>query len=183
MRATVRFAVRVWDPLQRLLHWTLVAAVAASWLTTLAFFAAHQPAGYIALAVVLVRVVWGFVGSRHARFSDFVRGPRATWAYLGSLRRHAGPRHLGHNPLGAWMVLALLGCIVALALSGWLYTTDALWGDATVETLHVALAWGLLGLIAVHVGGVLFASRRQHENLILAMITGDKAGPSDSDPR
>ncbi len=79
------------------------------------------------------------------------------------------------------MVLALLLCVAALALTGWLYTTDALWGDETVETVHVALAWGLLGLIAVHVGGVLFTSHRQHENLIAAMLTGDKPAMTDSD--
>lgn len=170
--------VRVWDRLQRLLHWTLVLAIALAWLSTLAFGSLHQPVGYAALAIVLLRIVWGFVGSRYALFSQFVRGPRATIEYLRALQQRTEPHHLGHNPLGGWMILALLACVLGLALTGWLYTTDAFWGDETVDYLHQALAWGMLALIAMHVAGVLFTSRRQHENLVKAMFSGDKeAGP------
>jgi cytochrome b len=184
---------RVRDPLVRVLHCSLVSAVAASWLGTFAIAGAHQPAGYLALAIVLLRTAWGFVGSHHAQFSEFVRGPRQTCHYLRALRRHAEARYLGHNPLGGWMVLALLTCIMGLGLTGWLYTTDALWGNPTVDSLNRALAWGLLALVAVHVAGVLFTSHRQHENLVEAMFTGDKAesaqahghgsAPMASDPR
>jgi cytochrome b len=133
-------AVRVWDPLVRLLHWGLVIALTLCWLGTFAIPGVHQPAGYVALAIVLLRLLWGGIGSRYARFAQFVRGPRATWSYLRAMLQRREPRHLGHNPLGACMVLALLANVAGLALTGWLYTTDRFWGDATVERVHLALA-------------------------------------------
>ena len=174
-------AVKVWDRPVRVLHWTLVVSIALGWLTTFWWFGAHQPVGWIALAAVALRLVWGFAGSQHARFAQFVRAPRATFAYLHQMQRGDEPRHLGHNPLGAWMTVALLWCVIALCVTGWLYTTDALWGDATVEMLHRGFAWGLLGLIALHVGGVIFTSLRQRENLVRAMLNGEKRGPRDDD--
>lgn len=179
-------AVPVWDRVVRTLHWSLVTAVALAWLSTDWFgrpwpaSAWHQPAGYLALAVVLLRVVWGFVGRGHARFADFVRAPRAVLAYVGQLLRGREARHVGHNPLGGWMILALMACVVGLALTGWLYTTDRFWGDETVERVHTALAWSLLVLAALHVAGVLFTGWRQRENLIAAMWSGRKR-PPDTD--
>jgi len=166
--------VRVWDPLVRVLHWSLVLAVAASWLSTLAFYKLHQPAGYLALGIVLLRVLWGRVGSHYARFGQFVCGPRAIGAYALALLQRREPRHIGHNPLGACMILLLLGCVASLGLTGWMYTSDAFWGDATVEFLHTTLAWSLLVLIALHVAGVLFTGARQRESLVRAMVTGRK---------
>ena len=176
-------AVRVWDPLQRLMHWSLVLAVAAAWLSTMVLFDSHEAAGWAALAIVLLRMLWGFVGSRYARFSEFVRSPHATLCYVRALRRHAEPHYVGHNPLGGWMVLALLGCVAGLGLTGWLYTTDALWGNAVVDYTHQTLAWLLLALIALHVAGVFFTGRRHRENLVAAMITGRKAEGAEARPR
>jgi cytochrome b len=173
--------VKVWDWPVRLLHWTLVGSIALGWLTTFLWFGAHQPVGWIALAAVALRLVWGFAGSRHARFAQFVRTPRATFVYLRQMRRGSAPRHLGHNPLGAWMINALLLCVTALCVTGWLYTTDALWGNATVDMLHRGFAWGLLGLIVLHVGGVIFTSLRQRENLVRSMLNGAKRAPRDDD--
>lgn len=170
--------VAVWDRLVRLLHWSLLLSLIVCWLGSFALPGVHQPAGYLALTLVAVRLWWGVVGSRYARFSDFVRGPRATWAYAHSVLQRREPHHLGHNPLGAWMIVALLGCVLALSLTGWLYTTDRFWGDAQVEALHLALAWALLGLALLHVAGVFYTSRRQGESLLRAMVTGRKrAGP------
>jgi cytochrome b len=174
--------LRVWDPLVRGLHWSLVASITVSWLGTFAVPGVHQPGGWLALAIVLLRLLWGAVGSEYARFGQFVRGPRATWAYLLALLQRREARHLGHNPLGACMVLALLACIAGLGLSGWLYTTDAFWGDATVDTIHQALAWLLLALILLHVGGVVVTGRRQGENLARAMITGRKPAATPRRP-
>lgn len=167
--------MRVWDPLVRLMHWGLVLALWLSWLGSFAIPGVHQPAGYVALAIVLLRLLWGGIGSRYARFAQFVRGPRATWSHLRALLQRREPRHLGHNPLGACMVLALLADVAGLALTGWLYTTDRFWGDASVEQAHRLLAWALLGLVVLHVAGVLFTSLRQRENLVAAMFSGDKA--------
>jgi len=172
---------RVWDRPVRWLHWTLAGAVGAGWSTTLAFGGWHRAAGCLALAAVVLRVAWSGVGSRHARFTSFVRSPRATWTYLRLLLRGREPRYLGHNPLGGWMIVALMGCVGALAFSGWLYGTDAFWGDETVEAVHRAFAWALLALAALHVAGVLFTGRRQHENLVRAMIDGDKRAPGSGD--
>jgi cytochrome b len=171
--------LRVWDRPVRLMHWALVLALGLSWLGTFALAGVHQPLGYLALGLVLLRLAWGVVGSRYARFAQFVRGPRATWAYARALVQRREPLHLGHNPLGAWMVLALLAHVPALALTGWLYTTDRFWGDATVEAWHLALAWSLLALVLLHLGGVLFTSWRQRENLVRAMFTGRKPARDD----
>ncbi len=173
--------VRVWDRAVRTLHWVLVGAVALSALGLVALFGVHRPAGYVALAVVALRVAWGGFGAGYARFAQFVRGPRATLRYALALARHREPRYLGHNPLGGWMVVALMACIAGLALSGWLYTTDAFWGDASVEAVHRALAWALLGLVVAHLAGVLFTSLRQRENLVKAMLDGRKRAPSGDD--
>jgi cytochrome b len=168
-------SVQVWDRPVRLLHWGLVLSLLLCWLGTFALAGVHQPTGYLTLAIALLRLLWGFIGSRHARFAQFVRGPSDTWAYLRAMLQRREPRHLGHNPLGACMVLALLANVAGLALTGWLYTTDRFWADATVEQWHIALAWTLLGLVTLHVAGVLFTSRRQRENLVAAMFSGDKA--------
>jgi cytochrome b len=174
--------VPVWDRPVRLLHWLLVAAVAAAWLTTLGMLRWHEPVGYLAAAVVLARVGWGFAGNRHARFSGFLRGPAATRDYAARVLARSEPRYLGHNPLGGWMVLALLAAVAALGVTGWLYSaTDMFWGEAWLERLHAALAWLLLALIALHVAGVAFTSLRHGENLVRAMVDGAKQPPRPGD--
>lgn len=166
--------VRVWDPLVRLGHWTLAGAVAVAWLSHEGPARLHDGAGYLALAVVATRLLWGFVGPARARFVDFLRGPAATLAYARALLAGREPRFLGHNPLGGWMILALLSTVAATGLSGWLLTTDAFWGSEAVEELHEATANLLLLLIAGHVAGVLVTSWRHRESLVAAMITGRK---------
>ncbi len=174
--------MRVWDLAVRVLHWALAASVGIAWLTTAWFVQWHQPIGYAAAGLVLVRVVWGFAGGgRYARFAQFVRGPIATWRYARLALRGREPRYVGHNPLGAWMALALAGTVAALALTGWLYTTDLLWGDETVERLHCGFAWTIVALAAIHVGGVIFTSVRHRENLVAAMFDGRKRAAREGD--
>jgi cytochrome b len=176
-----RTPVKVWDPWVRTGHWTLAASVAAAWLTREGWGAWHEWVGYAALLLVALRLAWGWAGPRYARFAQFVRGPRETMGYaravLGGLER----RYVGHNPLGAWMILALLAVTALASLSGWLYTTDAFWGDERVEDLHEALAMLLLALAALHVTGVVGASLRHRENLVGAMIHGRKRPPAGDD--
>lgn len=164
----------VWDLPVRVLHWLLVLAVAAAWFTSEDTGALHQYLGYGALAIVCVRLAWHFVGNEYARFGQFVRGPAQTFFYLRTVLKGAPPRYLGHNPLGGWMVVALLSCVALLALSGWMLTTDLLWGYAWPVKLHATIAWLLLGLIALHVGGVVISSWMHRENLVAAMLTGEK---------
>lgn len=177
--------VRVWDGVVRTLHWTLVVSLAFATLTTLGWGSElHQAAGYVALAAVGLRLLWPWLrGARagHARFGSFVKAPRETLAYARAVLARREPRHLGHNPLGGWMIVALITTVAALAFTGWLYTTDAFWGDETVERVHEALAWWLLALVLLHLGGVAYTSLRQRENLVAAMLTGQKRAPAPGD--
>ncbi len=166
--------VPVWDPLVRLVHWSQAALIAAAWLSAGEWKWLHERLGYAVAALVALRVAWGFVGSRHARFSDFVRGPRAVGAYLGALVRGREPRMLGHNPAGGAMIVALLATVAATAFTGWLQTTDAFFGSDLVDAVHEALANLILALVTVHVGGVFFESWRHGESLVGAMLTGRK---------
>ena len=100
--------VAVWDPFVRIFHWTLVGAFATAWLTAEEIQPVHEFAGYAVAALVSFRLVWGFVGGRYARFSQFVRGPAATLSYVGDIAKGCERRFLGHNPAGAAMMVALL---------------------------------------------------------------------------
>lgn len=177
--------IRVWDGLVRTLHWTLAGAVATAWISghwpPTDFEAVHHTAGYVALAAVVLRLGWGFVGSRHARLAQFLRGPRAVLAYARALRAGREPRYVGHNPLGGWMALTLWLCAAAVAATGWLYTTEWLWGYAWLEALHSALGWLIAALVGTHLGGVVMTSRRHRENLVGAMFSGRKRAPEGDD--
>lgn len=172
---------RVWDPAVRVLHWTLVASVALAWATTEWLGPWHQPVGWAALAIVVARIAWGFAGPRYARFAQFVRGPRSTLRYARAFLSGSERRYLGHNPLGACMVLALIACVAGLAFTGWLYTTDRFWGDETVERVHLGLAWTMVVLAVLHVAGVVTASLRHRENLVASMWSGDKREAAGDD--
>lgn len=173
--------MKVWDLPVRALHLALVGAVVAAWVTTEKWTHWHDAIGYAALAVVLMRLVWGAVGGAHARFGQFVRGPRETFGYLAALLRGRASRYLGHNPLGGWMVVLLLGCVLAVGGTGWLCTTDRYWGDETMFALHAGLARTLVALVALHLTGVLAMSLRHRENLVAAMLHGRKRAPLEGD--
>jgi cytochrome b len=166
--------VRVWDRPVRLLHWTLAAAITLAWFTAEGNVSWHERFGYAALAAVALRIVWGFAGSVHARFSDFVRSPRETLAYARRVLNGTEERHLGHNPLGGWMALLLWLLAAATGVTGWLYTTDSFFGEAWLDQLHEALAWAIVAAVALHLAGVAFTSWRQRENLVQAMLSGHK---------
>lgn len=173
---------RVWDPFVRLFHWSLVASFAVAWLThegDLGWL--HQWAGYAAGALVLMRLLWGIVGTRYARFSHFIHHPSTVLAYLGDIATGREARHVGHNPAGGAMVVALLCGMLATAVTGWMMTTDTWYGVDWVQALHSLCAHGLLLLVLVHIGGVVLASRRHGENLVAAMVTGRKRRPGPRD--
>ena len=135
-----RPSLRVWDPLVRVLHWTLAISVALAWVTRTGFGRWHEAIGYVSLAAVGVRIVWGAAGPRYAKFRQFVRSPAAGLRYIRLVLQRRAPRYIGHNPLGGWMVLALIASTAAVGLTGWLYTTDAYWGEEWLEALHDACA-------------------------------------------
>lgn len=134
----------------------------------------HEFVGYGLLALIAVRIVWGFIGTKHARFSDFVTNPIVSMAYVKDIVVGHPKRYLGHNPAGAAMVLLLLIAVCSTAGTGWAMTTDALWGEEWIEELHEISAYGTIVLVAGHVIGVIVASIQHRENLLRAMITGRK---------
>ena len=173
--------MRVWDPYVRVVHWLLAIAVLLAWLTREGWGLWHDWLGYAALALTAARLPWGWFGPKHAGFADFLYAPGHTLAYARSFLTATAPRYLGHNPLGGWMIVALLAGVAATSATGWLYTTDTYWGVEWVATLHEWCANALLALAALHVAGIAAASLRHRENLIAAMIHGRKRTPGPND--
>lgn len=166
-------SVKVWDPLVRLIHWALAAAVIFALMSDESR-GLHKLAGYLAASLVLLRVIWGFAGPRHARFADFVYSPGAVLSYLRDVARLHPRRYLGHNPAGGAMILALFGLVLTASFSGWLSETDRFFGVFWVEAIHAASANLLIGLVVLHVLGVVTSSLLHGENLVRAMFTGRK---------
>ena len=172
--------VTVWDPLVRAFHWSLVAAFFTAFLVEDPA-TVHEGAGYVVLGLVAFRVVWGLIGPTYARFAGFVPRPRALRAYLAALVAGRAVRHLGHNPAGGAMIVALLVAVTVTAGSGWLSTTDRFWGVEWVEELHEVAAYLTVALVGLHVAGVIASSLLHHENLVRAMLTGRKRAPAADD--
>ena len=160
---------RVWDPFIRIFHWGLAGAVLIAFLTEDDLQGLYTLAGYTVIGLIAARILWGVIGTHHARFTDFVCGPRATLAYLGDILRGHPARYLGHNPTGAAMAVALLGGLTATALTG-VVALDHKW----MEGIHEAIAYATLFLIPLHLLGVAIASLQHKENLVRAMIDGYK---------
>jgi cytochrome b len=133
------------------------------------------------LGVVCLRICWGFTGSKYARFRQFIYSPGHTLKYSQDILHGRHQRYIGHNPLGGWMIATLLATLIAVCFTGWLYTTDTYWGVEWVEDLHEGLATLLLVLVAFHVGGVIFTSVFEKENLVTSMIHGRKRKPGAKD--
>lgn len=166
--------VKVWDPLVRMFHWSLVALFAFSYLTGEEWKKAHILSGYAIIGLLAVRILWGFVGTSHARFSDFIYSPRTTLGFLRDSVTMRAKRYIGHNPAGGAMVVALIAAISGIAATGYMMTTDAFWGVEWVEEAHQLLVNLTLGLVGLHIAGVILASFEHKENLVRAMITGRK---------
>ena len=170
----------VWDLPVRVFHWLMVLSFAGAYLTAESerWRLVHVTLGYTMVGLVVFRLAWGLVGSRYARFSNFVRGPAAVARYLRSLVSGRPEHHVGHNPAGALAILALLGLTMAIGLSGWSVYNDI--GGEWSEELHELAANTMLAVIGVHIAGVLLSSGLHRENLTASMITGRKSGrPED----
>ena len=167
-------SVKVWDLFVRVFHWLLVVAFATAWYSGGIWDNPHLAAGYAVLALVVARLVWGFIGSQHARFSDFIYGPRVILRYAAAMLRMRTPRYLGHNPAGGAMVITLLGTLLVICITGVMMTTDAFWGVQWVDNLHATVSTFALILVGLHIGGVIFAGIEHGENLVRAMVTGMK---------
>lgn len=165
--------VKVWDPLVRVFHWSLAALFLGNFLTEEGD-ALHRWMGYAVLALIGIRLLWGFVGTRHARFADWVPRPAQVSAYLRERLAGRSRRRLGHNPAAAVMILALLAGVSLVGLTGWLQTTDAFFGVEWLEEVHEVLAYGVLALVGLHVAAAIGESVHYRENLVRAMVTGRK---------
>ncbi len=186
---------RVWDLPTRLFHWLLVALFAFLWFSggeSDALMEWHMRAGYALLALLLFRMVWGFVGSRRSRFADFLVSPVAAWRYGRDFLRGRAPAWDGHNPLGGWMVLVMLVLLLAQTVSGLFATDDISLAGPLNGTVSSALAGALtdfhgfninllLVLAGLHVAAVA-AHRLRGERLTAAMISGRKRGAADQPP-
>ena len=180
--------VKVWDPLVRLFHWTLVLSFFIAYFTEEELLDLHVYAGYLVLGLVMFRLVWGFVGSQHARFKEFVYPPATVLSYIKQVVAFRAPRCLGHNPAGGAMIVTLLvmltlTCITGLALyggdefsgplAGMMAGVGEFWVEV-LEELHEFFANFTLFLVFLHVAGVIVASLQHHENLVRSMVTGYK---------
>lgn len=175
--------IPVWDWPVRIGHWLLVGAFALAWLTgeSEEWRLVHAFAGGTVVGVVLFRLLWGFLGTRHARFSSFVRGPVAVLDYVTSLLRGDASQYAGHNAAGGWAIVGLLSLGLLTGVSGWLVYQDSFsnMGGEWLGELHEALASGMLAVAALHVAGVVVSSLAHRENLVRAMFTGLKQGRPD----
>ncbi len=172
--------ILVWDWPVRLGHWLMVGGFTLTWLTgdSETFRLVHVIAGATVVGVASFRLAWGFIGSRYARFGDFVRGPTAVKDYLTSLLRLQPTHHVGHNPAGGWAIVLLLGLGIVTGLAGWAIYNDI--GGHWLEEVHEALAATMLTVVIVHLAGVISGSLLHGENLVRAMVNGHKLGAPEA---
>ncbi len=181
--------VKVWDAPVRVFHWLLVLLLVFQYVTfKTSYMTWHMYGGYTILTLILFRIVWGFVGSTHARFGDFLYGPGAMFGYIKSLPKRQAAKFAGHNPLGGWSVLLMLLAILVQAVTGLFATDDVMTeGPLTqwiakeisdkITTIHRFNFYVILVLVSAHVGAVLFYLLYKSENLVKAMFTGHKMLP------
>jgi len=184
--------VRIWNIPVRLFHWTLVACFITTWLTRdNRYLDIHVFAGYLMAGLILFRLLWGFIGGPYARFRDFAFGWHEVWDYVKEVLNRKPPRFLGHNPAGSWAIYLLLtlGVLIVITgllgfggeerqgpLAGWLnYPQGKL-----VQDIHELLAWLMLGVVGIHITGVLVESLLHKENLVKAMLTGYKPATANT---
>lgn len=183
-RSEANLNIVVWDLPLRLFHWSLPLLLLLSWISAEAeVMAVHEWSGYTLLALLLFRLLWGLFGSSTARFSGFVRGPAAVRAYLQASRSGSGQPQLGHNPLGGWMVLALIGMLGLQVASGLFASDDEGFSgplagllsyslQEIMTELHEAGFNLLIGLVVLHVAAVLFYVFVRRDNILRPMLSG-----------
>lgn len=177
--STTKTKILVWDAPVRVFHWLLVLSFAGAYLTAESerWRLLHVSLGYTMGGLVAFRVLWGLMGTRYARFSSFVRGPAAVMRYGRTLWSRTPEHHVGHNPAGALAIVLLLLLSIASVATGWAIYNDV--GGNWLEELHEVASNFMLAVVGVHVAGVVVASWRHRENLVRAMVTGQKEGTPD----
>ncbi len=168
----------VWDPMVRVFHWSLVILFTLNALVIDPDAKLHETFGYVIMGLVALRLIWGVIGSRYARFTSFLPSPSGAVGQLTEIATGRTNAHMGHSPLGALMIYNLILTLIGIGVSGYLMTTDMFWGTEWPEELHEALVtWAEIS-VGLHVGAVIFESRRTRINLARAMITGYKEMPT-----
>jgi cytochrome b len=175
--ATDNQKVLVWDAPVRVFHWLMVLCFVGAYTTSESetWRLVHVTLGYTMAGLVVFRLIWGLIGTRHARFASFVRGPRAVAQYLRSLLGHDPAHHTGHNPAGAVAIVGILALSALVAATGWAAYSDV--AGEWVAELHEVVANGMLMLVGIHLAGVVISSWLHQENLARAMVTGRKSAP------
>lgn len=181
--------IKVWDPVVRFFHWSLVSAFAIAYITEGDFLSIHSWAGYFILGLLSIRIIWGFIGSSYARFKDFIYSPALIKQYLKDILALKAKRYIGHNPAGGAMVILLLISLLmatssgvllygaaeqAGPLGGWFSETGGMLPDI-LEEIHEFFANFTLFLVCLHIAGVVFESLLHKENLVSSMISGFKS--------
>ena len=170
-------SIPVWDIFVRVTHWSVAVLVVADLTVFDDDWAVHRWAGYVVLALVALRLVWGLIGPRYARFKAFPPSLQAARAHLKGLLRGRREPHLSHNPLGALMAYNLWASLVVVCVTGILITSFKFWGIELVEGLHEVSANWVLISVGLHLAGVAFDTWHSKVNLVRAMITGQKEMP------
>ncbi|WP_417837602.1 cytochrome b/b6 domain-containing protein [Thalassospira tepidiphila] len=187
--------VKLWDFPVRLFHWALVVAIVTAWWSNRqVMIDIHAIAGYSVLALVLFRIIWGFVGSSNARFADFLTGPRRVIGYLGKLPKGSTSEltYTGHNPAGGWMVLVMILLVGVQAVSGLFASEDTfLFFDgplvayvgsdfaSTMNWIHHTNINLIYAAVGLHVFAALFYLVVKRENLIRAIVIGTRRVPAE----
>lgn len=168
--------ILVWDIPTRVFHWLLAISFAGAYLTaeSESWRLVHVTLGYSFAGLIVFRLAWGLVGTRHARFADFAFGPRRVLSYLRSLLSHTPEHYVGHNPAGSWAIYAILLLGLGIGLSGYALYNDL--GGEAFEELHEVLGNLVLAIVLVHIAGVVVSSFLHRENLPQAMLSGYKRG-------
>jgi len=175
--ATAFEEIHVWDRFVRAFHWALVSCILFNYFVMDDGETLHRWLGYTASVLVCARFVWGFVGSRYARFSDFFPTPAKIGKHLQNLRSGTHDEHPGHNPVAAVMIFVLMGLVLSLGITGYMQGTDTFWGEEWVQELHEALASTLIVFAGLHALAAIVMGRIERTNLVRAMLTGVKVRP------
>jgi cytochrome b len=172
-------SILVWDFPVRVFHWLLVISFAGAWFTSEGESQQmlHYAFGYSACALVIFRVVWGVIGTRYARFSEFIKGPTETMNHIKALLTSKQYPGLGHNPVGALVMISLMILILLIGLTGY-WTVKEYLGDL-MSGAHEAISSIALAFVAAHVAAAIVMSFWQKENLVRSMLTGKKQGLSE----
>lgn len=164
--------IYVWDLFVRIFHWTLVVSIFLNFWYTEGGELPHEILGYVAAGFVVVRFVWGFIGSPYARFSKWLASPRTVYLYLKNFRTRK--TYLSHNPIAGWMMIFLMMCVLSLALTGFMLGTDTFFGEPWIEETHEIISDVMMAAVGIHVLGALYESYHEKQNLVASMVHGYK---------